>query len=106
MTIAKAVNYTPEQVEAITQQYAEGVTVEAIASGIGKSVRSVTMKLSSLGVYQKKAYVSKTGAVPTSKEQMVAQIANIMGVPADSLPGLEKSNKTTLDVLLKFCAAV
>ena len=106
MTNAKAVNYTTEQTATVKALYANGTTVEAIAATVGKSVRSIVAKLSREGVYTKKVYTTKTGGtVVASKEKIVAQIANVIGVDADSLAGLEKANKTTLDAILRFMVA-
>lgn len=106
MAQEKTANYTEEMTNTVKALYANGTSTEAIAATVGKSVRSVVAKLTREGVYKRKEYVSKTGAMPVSKESLVQQIANIMGCAADDLPGLEKSNKTTLDKLLKFAAGI
>ena len=100
MKNASVVNYTPEMASKIVADYAAGVSVEAIAESVGKTVRSVVAKLSREGVYKKKEYTTKAGEKAVSKEALVAQIANVMGVNADNLGGLEKANKETLRAIL------
>ena len=97
----KTVNYTAEQTAFAVQQYQAGESVEAIATKLNKTVRSVVAKLSREKVYQAKSYVSKTGEKPVQKEELVAQIANVLNVDAEALGGLEKANKTTLQTILK-----
>ena len=55
---AKTVNYTPEQTQAIINDYQNGVSVEIIAENVGKTVRSIVAKLSREKVYIKKEYIS------------------------------------------------
>jgi hypothetical protein len=107
MTTAKKVeNYSAEVTAKIVADYAAGITVETIAASVGKSTRSIVAKLSRMGAYHKKEYVSKTGAKPVSKEELVSQIANIIGKTSEELGGLEKANKTTLSLLLDYLTAV
>ena len=47
----KNVNYTPEMTAQIVSDYEAGVSVDAIAEAINKSVRSVRSKLVREGVY-------------------------------------------------------
>lgn len=105
-TTAKAPNYTAEQTAAILADYANGLTVEAIAEATGRGVRSIVAKLSREGVYKKKEYTTKTGEKAISKEELVTQIANVMGVEADSLGGLEKANKETLKAIFNRMVGV
>ena len=53
---AKAVNYTAEQTAKMVADYKAGVTVEAIATELGKTVRSIVAKLSREKVYTAKTY--------------------------------------------------
>lgn len=55
----KAVNYTDVQTVKLLALYAEGNTTEAIASAMGKSLRSIVAKLSREGVYTKKSLCYK-----------------------------------------------
>ena len=100
-TTQKAVNYTTEQTAELLALYAANQTVADIANIMGKTTRSIIAKLARAGVYQKKEYVSKTGAKPMAKEAFVDEIAVVLGVSAENLGGLEKANKTTLELILK-----
>jgi len=66
------VNYTPEMTAAIVDQYQNGVSVDEIATDIGKSVRSVRSKLVREGVYVAKAKpAAKRENGPTKKELLI-----------------------------------
>ena len=60
----KIVNYTPEQTVKMIQDYLGGITVEAIAEGLGRTTKSVVVKLLWEGVYQKKVYISPIALKP------------------------------------------
>ena len=96
----KTVNYTPEQTLKMVVDYQGGVTVEAIAESLGKTVRSVVAKLSREGVYQKKVYVSKTGEKPVKKDTTAEQIGVIVGLSEGEVDSLTKANKTALVKIL------
>ena len=67
-TSNKAVNYTTEQTADAIAQYATGASIDAIATALGKSTRSIIAKLSREGVYKAKEYKTKTGgATKTAK---------------------------------------
>ena len=66
------VNYTAEMTAAIVDQYQNGVSVDEIATDIGKSVRSVRSKLVREGVYVAKAKpAAKRDNGPTKKELLI-----------------------------------
>ena len=66
------VNYTAELTAAIVDQYQAGVSVDEIATDIGKSVRSVRSKLVREGVYVAKAKpAAKRDNGPTKKELLI-----------------------------------
>ncbi len=96
--------YTPEITEQIVKQYQSGVSIADIAAEIStpESVvpeRSVIAKLSSLGVYKKKEYLTKRGEVPVKKEEYIERIAALLDVNSDILESLEKVNKSVLALL-------
>lgn len=97
----KTNKYTPEMTEDIRSSYLAGVTVEELATKYDLPVRSVRAKLSSLGVYQKKVYVSKTGEPPTKKYEYVEQLAELLGTDVEFLESLEKANKNILRMLVE-----
>ena len=96
MTTEKIVSYTAEQAELAVERYLQGVTVEAIAAELGKSVRSVIAKLS-----REKVYVAKATAKSTrvTKAALISAIAVKFGVTDEALASLEKADKATLEIL-------
>jgi hypothetical protein len=100
-TTTKVVNYTAEQTKSAITQYETGATIDAIASALGKSTRSVIAKLSREGVYKAKEYKTKTGGTVIAKETFVELIANALNVDTEKLGGLEKANKATLEIIYK-----
>lgn len=100
----KVVNYTPEQTAQMVADYKGGVTVEKIAEGLGKTVRSVTAKLSREGVYKKKEYVTKTGEKPVKKDTHADAIGKVLGLSEGEIDSLTKANKTALEKIFKALA--
>jgi hypothetical protein len=96
----KVVNYTPEQTAQMVEAYKAGVTVEQIANGMGKTVRSVVAKLSREGVYRKKEYVTKTGEKPASKDIHAEQIGAHLQLSEGEVDSLTKANKSALVKIL------
>jgi hypothetical protein len=96
----KTVNYTPEQTASMLADYAGGVTVEIIAQGLGKTVRSVVAKLSREGVYKRKEYTTKTGEAPVAKEYLADQVGALVGLSEGEIDSLTKANKTALAKIL------
>lgn len=102
---AKTVNYTPEQTLKIVADYQQGVTVEAIAESMGKTVRSIVAKLSREGVYQKKVYKTKQGDTPVKKDAHADFIAQALGLTEAEADSLTKANKTALAKIADFIKA-
>ena len=92
----KIVNYTPEQTVQMLQDYAGGMTVETLATAMGKTVRSVVAKLSREGVYRKKEYVGKTGERPVKKDVHADAIGAILQLSEGEIDSLTKANKSAL----------
>ena len=61
-----------------------------------KSPKSIIGKLSREGVYRRSVYKTKTGESPVTKEQIVRDIEDALGMGHESLTGLEKSPKNIL----------
>ena len=95
---AKPQNYTAEQTAQIVQAYQAGETVEAIATQVGKSVRSIVAKLSREGVYVAKTKTAAAGRV--TKAELVAKIAAMTAVELETLASLEKATHEALEVLV------
>ena len=93
---AKTVNYTPEQTAKMVSDYAAGVTVESIASALGKSVRSVVAKLSREKVYVANTYKTKTGEAVVKKDTVADSIGLVLNLTAAEADSLTKANKTAL----------
>jgi hypothetical protein len=95
----KTVNYTPEQTATMVAAYVaapEKATVEALATTLGKTVRSIVAKLSKEGVYVAKAYVSKTGEKPVKKDAHADAIGAVLRLTEAETESLTKANKTAL----------
>ena len=102
---AKSVNYTPEQTAQIVADYQAGVTVEALALTLGKSARSIVAKLSREKVYQKKAYVSKSGEAVVKKDDVSDYIGQALGLTEADVTSLTKANKSALNAIAAFIRA-
>lgn len=100
----KAVNYTPEQSAQMVAEYQAGITVEAIAEKMGKTVRSVVAKLSREKVYIAKTYVSKTGAPVVKKDAHADAIGAILKMTEAEIESLTKANKTALEKIFQALA--
>ena len=93
--------YSIEDSIKMTELYKSGVTVEVLAETFGVPEKSIIAKLSSLGVYEKKAYVNKRGEPPVKKDQYIEQIADLLEVNLELLDSLEKANKSVLILIAK-----
>ena len=97
--------YTKEITDKLILDYQQGVEVKAIAAMLtlehGEPVpeRSIIAKLSSLGVYKKKEYLTKRGETPIKKEEYIERIAKLLDVNAEILESLEKVNKSVLALI-------
>lgn len=91
--------YTNEQTAKLIADYKLKIPVAEIAAALDVPTRSVIAKLSSLGVYEKKKYVTKRGEVPVKKEEYIERIAKLLDVQQDILESLEKCNKNVLLLL-------
>ncbi len=97
-----SVNYTPEQVDLMKEQYTKNPsreTVENLAETLDKSIKSIIGKLSREGVYRKTVYKTKTGEDPETKKEIVESIADTLDIDYEPVAGLEKSPKAALKIL-------
>lgn len=101
---AKAVNYTAEQTARMVADYSAGVSVEAIAESMGKTVRSVVAKLSREKVYKAKEYKTKTGQPVVKKDAHADAIGAILGMTEAEMDSLTKANKTALEKIFNALA--
>ena len=102
---AKTVNYTPEQTLQMVADYQAGVTVEAIANALGKTVRSVVAKLSREKVYVAKTYTTKTGEAVVKKDEWADYIGQALGLSEADTESLTKANKVALAKIADFIKA-
>ena len=95
----KIVNYSVEMTDKIISEYQSGISVDDIASAIGKSVRSVRSKLVREGVYiPQEKKTSKKVQEPTKKE-LLRTLDGLVDFPTTGLLGATK--ESILD-LIKF----
>ena len=64
------------------------------------SERSIIAKLSTLGVYKKKQYLTKRGEIPVRKSEYIEKIAVCLNTDVETLESLEKVNKNVLIMIL------
>ena len=102
---AKPVNYTTEQTVKMVADYQAGVTVETIATELGKTVRSIVAKLSREKVYVAKTYTSKTGEAVIKKDTVADYIGEALGLSEADTESLTKANKTALKMIADFIKA-
>ena len=100
MTEKKAtVNYTDAQIAQMIEMYAEhgNEGLEAIATAIGKSVRSVRSKLVREGLYQAapKKSAEKKDMGP-SKKDLLNQLEDLVGFDVTPLQGATKEGLLNL----------
>ncbi len=96
------VNYNEEQTQYLVNEYVNDptkATVDRLAQEMEKSPKSIIGKLSREGVYRRSVYKTKTGESPVTKEQLVRDIEDALGMNHESLTGLEKSPKNILKQL-------
>jgi ATP-dependent Clp protease ATP-binding subunit ClpA len=94
-------SYTEELTQLIIEEYEADpsrATVDRLAEEHNKSTRSIIAKLSSAGVYQAPARVSKNGEPIVRKEDLAKEIGEWFGI---EVPSLAKAGKLELQSLHK-----
>jgi hypothetical protein len=71
-------------------------TISELAKKYGKSEKSIVGKLSKEKVYVKQVYRSKTGAIPETKKEIIARLAEKLRIDPERIQGLEKAPKLEL----------
>ena len=105
----RGVSYTEQITKELIEAYEDEPTretVEKLAETYNKSVKSIIGKLSREGVYRREIYKSKTGEIPVTKNEIVNNIADSLGIEIEALSGLEKSPKAALKNLEKAVAGL
>lgn len=105
-TAKKAANYTPEMEATLKATYNpkadENTRTEQViqlAEQLGRTAASIRSKLSRMGIYVAKKYVSKTGEVPIQKSELVEEIAGYLGMTSEQCDSLDKANKKVLTAI-------
>lgn len=93
--------YDKETTEKLIADYVAKIPVEDIARELDVPTRSVIAKLSSLGIYERKKYLTKRGEVPVKKEEYITRISALLGVNQEILESLEKVNKNVLVLITR-----
>lgn len=97
-------SYTPEETEYVVKIYKENPTretVEALATKLERSTKSIIGKLSREGVYRKSEYLTKTGEKPVTKLELITEVEDILQLETGELEGMEKTPKPILKRLLE-----
>jgi hypothetical protein len=102
--------YTKEQTEELSNAYTAAKTddersniVALYATKFEKDQRSIIAKLCKLKIYKKKVNISKvTKGPPQTKESMVRELEELMGLEKEELLGVEKSPKIPLNKIKEF----
>lgn len=103
--VAKVENYSAEMTARMVSEYAANpvpATVEALATALGKSVKSVVAKLVREGVYKSKEVVK---AKRVTKADLVAKVSEALGVAPGTLVSLEKGTHEALEALAEAVEA-
>lgn len=96
------IKYDKETTDRLIEDYTvKKLSAEEIARALDVSPRSVIAKLSNLGIYEKKRYLTKRGEVPIKKQEYVERIAALLEVNQEILESLEKVNKNVLALLVQ-----
>lgn len=92
--------YTEESTKALIDEYLrnknEEDIIERLAEKMGRSPRSIIGKLVREKVYEKRGYRSKTGDVPCTKKEIVANVCKLVGATPEKVESFEKVGKTEL----------
>jgi transposase-like protein len=99
MATEKTQNYSVEVTAQLVEAFKAGATVEALAKQFGKSTRSIVAKLSREGVYQAKAKAKGNTEARVTKAELVAKIAEGLGVEQEVLDSLEKATAQALTLV-------
>ena len=98
MTNQTKQNYTTEQTQEVVSRYQSGEAVDAIATSLGKTTRSIVAKLSKEGVYTAKTRAK--GQARVKKAELVDKLAEKCGVAPEVFESLEKANHDVLEALV------
>lgn len=93
--------YTKKETDLVIEEYTADpcrATVDRLANELDRPIRSIIAKLSSAGVYQPPAKLSKSGDAIMRKEDLAKDIGEWLGI---EVPTIAKSGKLDLQKLHK-----
>ena len=100
-------SYTEAETATVREAYLSAETdaerqsaLEALSAELGKSVASLRQKLVREGVYVSKTK-TETGTAKVLKSDLVAQVAQELGVEEEVVESLEKATRKTLELILE-----
>lgn len=102
-------NYTDEMVSAMVKQYEAEPTLDTVATlaqDFGKTTRSIIAKLSREGVYKAQPRTTKTGEPVVRKDELVAEIATMLGIDDSTIATVSKATKADLKNLVQRLSEV
>ena len=77
-------------------------TIEMLAEDLNRTPRSIIGKLAKMGIYKSRgAYKPKYGETPITKEEIVFNLGQLLGIEPEDIKGLEKAQKDSLLTLEK-----
>lgn len=104
--------YTDEQISRVVESYREvlnedydtrSARVSELACELDCSVHAIRTILARRKIYKRKAYQTKRGTKPITKEELVRRFETYLGLSEGSLESFEKVNKGQLQkVILEF----
>jgi response regulator RpfG family c-di-GMP phosphodiesterase len=97
-------NYTDEMVSVMVKQYEAEPTLDTVATlaqDFGKTTRSIIAKLSREGVYKAQPRTTKTGEPVVRKDELVAEIATMLGIDDSTIATVSKATKADLKNLVQ-----
>ena len=95
--------YTPDQELAMRSAYVQNPDcIDALAETFGVTRRSIIAKLSSMGLYKKKGYRTKTGELPIKKATIAENLGSILKLQDFEVEQLEKLSKPLLRKLTEI----
>lgn len=95
--------YSAEDSTRMTDEYQKDPsqeTVERLAAEFDVTPRSIIAKLSSLGVYQRKRYLNKSGLPPVKKASLADQLGKMLKLHDFEIEQLEKLSKPLITKLI------
>ena len=97
-------NYSDEMVARMVEDYQANPnmdTVKTLAQAFGKTTRSIIAKLSREGVYKAQPRTTKTGEPVVRKDELVAEIATMLGIDDSTIATVSKATKADLKNLVQ-----